>query len=73
MRRIRRIYPDCVAYKRETVLDFIQDAGLVGRELPWFHPRQQWFAMAHTQEELPAATDDTHLSGIVLRAPGLRP
>jgi len=67
------IYPDCVAYKPETVFDFIREAGLVGRELPWFHPRQRWFAMAHTQEELPPPADDIHLSGMVLRAPDLRP
>jgi len=61
-------YPDCVVYRRDSVLGFIRSAGLAGRELPWFHPRQKWFAMAHRQDDLPSATDDIHLSGTVLRA-----
>jgi SAM-dependent methyltransferase len=65
-------YPNCVSYRRETVLDFIRAADLVGRELPWFHPRQRWFAMAHSQYDLPSTADDIHLSGAVLRASDLR-
>ena len=67
------VYPECVTYTIETALAAIRRAGLVGRALPWFHPRQTWFAMAHSPAELPAESDDVHLSGIVLRAPGLRP
>lgn len=67
------IYPDCVGYRPETVLAVIEDAGLVGRALPWFHPRQTWFAMTYSVAELPAISDDVHLSGAVLRAPGLTP
>ena len=67
------VYPESVAYKIATVLDAIRQAGLVGRPLPWFHPRQTWFAIAHSPAELPAESDDAHLSGVVLRAPGLRP
>jgi cyclopropane fatty-acyl-phospholipid synthase-like methyltransferase len=66
------VYPECVTYKIETVTAMIEDAGLVGRPLPWFHPRQTWFAMAHSPAELPSASDDVHLSGVVLRAPDLR-
>ena len=67
------VYPTCVTYKLETVMAMIESAGLVGRALPWFHPRQTWFAMALSPAELPAESDDAHLSGIVLRAPELRP
>jgi cyclopropane fatty-acyl-phospholipid synthase-like methyltransferase len=67
------VYPTCVAYKLETVVAIIEAAGLVGRALPWFHPRQTWFAMAHSPADLPAEADDAHLSGVVLRAPGLAP
>ena len=65
------VYPGCVSYNIETVLRLIEDAGLVGREIPWFHPRQTWFVMAHSLEELPSRSDDIHLSGMVLRAPDL--
>jgi len=67
------VYPECVGYRVDTALATIRDAGLVGRALPWFHPRQTWFAMAHSPDQLPAESDDVHLSGVVLRAPGLRP
>lgn len=61
------VYPDCVAYRRETMLALIEGAGLVGRMLPWFHPRQTWFAAAHMKGDLPAISDDIHLSGAWLR------
>jgi cyclopropane fatty-acyl-phospholipid synthase-like methyltransferase len=67
------IYPNCVAYKPETVLKMIEAAGLAGRALPWFHPRQTWFAMAHSRDQLPSSSDDAHLSGAVLRAQDFRP
>ena len=66
------VYPECVTYKLETISDLIESAGLVGRALPWFHPRQTWFALAHSLADLPSASDDVHLSGAVLRAPELR-
>jgi len=62
------VYPESVTYTIETALAAIGRAGLVGRALPWFHPRQTWFAMAHSPAELPAESDDVHLSGIVLRS-----
>jgi SAM-dependent methyltransferase len=62
------IYPECVTYRTNTVMDLISSAGLAGRDLPWFHPRQRWFAMAHCATDLPSAADDVHLSGVVLRA-----
>ncbi len=61
------VYPNCVAYKAETVLRLIEGAELVGRALPWFHPRQTWFVMANVPSELPSPANDAHLSGVTLR------
>jgi SAM-dependent methyltransferase len=57
------VYPDCVVYEPDTILSLIVRGGLVGRRLPWFHPRQTWFVMAHTADALPSLIDDTDLSG----------
>jgi SAM-dependent methyltransferase len=65
------IYPGCVAYRDETILALAEEAGLAGRILPWFHPRQTWFALAHSADQLFSAGADIHLSGAVLRAPEL--
>jgi SAM-dependent methyltransferase len=65
-------YPGCVAYEGDTILGIARDAGLAGRLLPWFHPRQTWFALAHSADQLPSEKDDVHLSGVVLRADDLR-
>ena len=67
------VYPESVPYAIDTVLAAIRRAGLVGRALPWFHPRQTWFAMAHSPAELPAESDDVHLSGIDLRSREFHP
>jgi cyclopropane fatty-acyl-phospholipid synthase-like methyltransferase len=63
------IYPGCVAYREETIFALAEKAGLAGRILPWFHPRQTWFALAHSADQLPPLSTDSHLSGAVLRAP----
>lgn len=62
------LYPGCLSYSVETVIMLINDAGLSGRPIPWFHPRQTWFVIAHSPDGLPSAADDIHLSGGVLRA-----
>jgi hypothetical protein len=62
------LYPGCRSYNVETVIMLINNAGLSGRPIPWFHPRQTWFVIAHSPDGLPSAADDTHLSGVVLRA-----
>ena len=61
------IYPQVVTYRPETILAIISAAGLVGRPLPWFHPRQTWFALAASDRQLPPSAKDVHLSGAVLR------
>jgi cyclopropane fatty-acyl-phospholipid synthase-like methyltransferase len=67
------IYPGVVTYRSETILALAQEAGFAGRILPWFHPRQTWFALAHSANQLPPPGADIHLSGAVLRAPELFP
>jgi cyclopropane fatty-acyl-phospholipid synthase-like methyltransferase len=67
------IYPGCVAYREGTILALAEKAGLASRLLPWFHPRQTWFALAHSADQLPPPSADIHLSGAVLRAPELYP
>ena len=60
------VYPGCYAYHPETILGWIRAAGLFGRWLPWFHPSQQWYAMAKSAKHLPAPAKFAHLSGAVL-------
>lgn len=37
------VYPGCVTYTDEEVLEVCAAAGLKAQALPWFHPRQTWF------------------------------
>ena len=30
--------------------------------MPWYHPRQTWFVMAHSAEALPPLLEDANLS-----------
>ena len=60
------VYPGCFAYHPETILGWIRLAGLHGRWLPWFHPSQQWYAMARSPKHLPPPAKFAHLSGAVL-------
>jgi SAM-dependent methyltransferase len=63
------LYPDVVAFREQTIGRLIREAGLVGVPLPWFHPRQTWYAIALTAEALPTGLQLAHLSGAVLRDP----
>jgi hypothetical protein len=63
------VYPGVVGYRTETILDMNAAANLVGQCLPWYHPRQTWFALAYHRGQLPSAADAIHLSGAVLREP----
>jgi SAM-dependent methyltransferase len=62
-------YPGCVAYKPETVARLIAEAHLEGMALPWFHPRQCWYALAVSRADLPATDQFPYLSGAILRSP----
>jgi hypothetical protein len=62
-------YPTCVGYTRQHVTRFIEEAGLVGTPLPWFHPRAVWHAAALTERRLPTEAEKQSLSGAVLFDP----
>lgn len=63
------VYPQVVAYREPTIVQLIHDAGMVGVPLPWYHPRQRWYALANAAEALPSRSKLAHLSGAVLRDP----
>lgn len=64
-------YPGNTAYRPERIIEFVEEAGLVGRELPWYHPRQNWYALAHEARDLPPKEFDAHLTGEVISRVGL--
>ena len=37
------VYPFCVGYPVNDILDMCRAAGLHVQKLQWFHPRQTWF------------------------------
>jgi hypothetical protein len=47
------VYPNVVHYKRRTIERWLDEAGLKGSPLPWFHPRQTWWAIVHKGTPLP--------------------
>jgi hypothetical protein len=59
-------YPECVSYAPETLQSLFTEAGLFGRAIPWFHPRQTWYVAARDQSRIPASSEDRYLSGPVL-------
>lgn len=62
-------YPGCTAYAPARAIELISASGLAGRRLPWYHPRQTWYALATEPGKLPPPELDGHLSGAVLRDP----
>jgi len=51
------VYPDCVAYPIDSVIAMASACGLHAAPLQWPHPRQTWFAMAHSASLVEAARD----------------
>jgi cyclopropane fatty-acyl-phospholipid synthase-like methyltransferase len=66
-------YPGCTTYQPDRIEALIAGAGMVGTQLPWFHPRQTWYALALRTEALPKQESYRHLTGAVLRDPTLSP
>ena len=62
-------YPGLTAFPTSRIAALASKYGLVGRVLPWFHPRTYWFAAARTESALPRTEDFIHLRGAVLRDP----
>lgn len=63
------IYPECVAYRPNTILTFAANAALAAVRIPWYHPRQSWYLLAHRPARLPGPVMMRHLSGAVLYDP----
>lgn len=63
------VYPGCVAYSPAAIASLIEQSGLSGRALPWFHPRQTWYALARDPARLPPPEFDIHLRGAILDMP----
>jgi SAM-dependent methyltransferase len=61
-------YPGCVGYSEAQMMKMLNDAGLVGKPLPWHHPAQAWFVAGKTGDALPADDELQHLTGAVLRS-----
>lgn len=64
------VYPGCVAHSPQTLSKLFQQAGFTDfRTLPWFHPRQTWYALAKNTDRLPVLAQDRFLGGAVLNCP----
>lgn len=63
------VYPDRVAHVPTTIAAITDRAGLFGRPLPWFHPRQTWYVLARDPDRLPRAEHDARLRGAILNVP----
>jgi hypothetical protein len=46
-------YPGCYSYSRSAIAATMTQAGLTGRSIGWFHPRHQWWLIAHDEAALP--------------------
>jgi SAM-dependent methyltransferase len=65
------IYPASVAYTPDTIAGWVAAVGLVGRAIPWWHPRQTWWVLAKSTARLPDERHDALLRGAVLFDPEL--
>lgn len=59
------IYPGCVRYREDTIVRHVQKAGLAAKAIPFFHPSQRWFLMAHEERQLPTDAQMPLLRGAV--------
>ncbi|MGH7075121.1 MAG: class I SAM-dependent methyltransferase [Stellaceae bacterium] len=66
------VYPQSVAHAPRTFARIVTAAGLAGRILPWFHPRQTWYALARDPSRLPPRSCDPFLTGAILDVPDWR-
>lgn len=47
------VYPSFIRYTAADVRELARQAGLSAARLRWHHPRQRWYALARTSQELP--------------------
>lgn len=62
------VYPGVVRFRHSTIDRLIRSAGLIGRPLPWYHPRQTWYVLARSKEALPSLLERMLLTGAVTRS-----
>ncbi len=65
------IYPLNVTYRPETIQAAARNARLSAVRIPWYHPRQDWYVMAHDASRLPTFGARRYLYGAVLDDPDL--
>lgn len=65
------IYPRSVVYSAEAIAALVAGAGLHGRRIPWWHPRQCWWVLSKDPARVPDASTDGLLRGAVLFDPEL--
>ena len=63
------VYPNGVSFEPAAILEMIEAAGLFGRALPWFHPRQTWYALSPLEARIPPPTYDGLLRGAIFGPP----
>jgi SAM-dependent methyltransferase len=65
------VYPGLVPMSETAVAGIFKSAALHFWRLPWFHPRQTWYAAARQPDRI-SAEDRRELSGYVIGAESLR-
>jgi SAM-dependent methyltransferase len=60
-------YPHCVSYSDAELSNLLEENGLVGTPMPWFHPGASWHVAAKAREALPSAGALGKLNGEQVR------
>jgi SAM-dependent methyltransferase len=64
-------YPECVGYRIRTIHRWLDEAGLKGRPIPWFHPGAlTWWIVNHAAHDLPPRRFLSGADGATLAYPG---
>lgn len=63
------VYPDCVTFRPARIRKLAREAGLAAVRIPWYHPRQTWYLLAHDKSRLPSCLMMKNLTGSVLFDP----
>jgi SAM-dependent methyltransferase len=66
------VYPRCLRVRRSTIKRLARDVGFLAARLPWYHPRQTWYALAKHRGRLPSRTMCGFLHGAVLFEPDFK-
>jgi SAM-dependent methyltransferase len=62
-------YPESVPYTETQIALFLEEAGLTGIAIPWYHPGASWHLAARSVERLPTEHERRLLTGAVLFDP----